>query len=448
MAWLLVVGIFVLVAINGFFVAAEFALVRARRGRLEELAAGTRSGRLALGELDEISEYLSACQLGITLASIAIGFLGEPAVADLVEPLFPASVSHGAALAISLVLSYALTTALHITLGEQVPKIMAINRAEATAIRIARPLHLFARAFGPPVRALNAVSNAILRLLGVDPNAEFGEGGTPDELRRLIAESGAGGVLPAAQAEMLGGVFHLGEQQARHVMTPAPGVTTISAAASAADAARACVASGHTRLVVSDPDGQGVKGVLHANSILALMLARDAEKPIADAVAAPLLVPETRPLSELLRELRTAHVSLAIVIDEYGRTAGVVSVEDVLEEIVGEIADETDPAQDAVRSIREGEWLAEGHVSLADLKAYGIDLTTASEGITSLGGLVLHLAGRLPEVGESFEVGGFRLEVQQVMRSRVAAVRILHSPQAPAAPAGDKDREKGTRGPS
>jgi CBS domain containing-hemolysin-like protein len=423
--WLLVVGIFVLVAINGFFVAAEFALVRSRRGRIEEIAAGRGASELVLRELDEISEYLSACQLGITLASIGIGFLGEPAVAKVVEPLFPDSVSHGAALAISLVLSYALTTALHITLGEQVPKIMAINRAEATALRIARPLHVFVRAFGPPVRALNAVSNAILRLFGVAPDAELEEGSTPDEIRRLIAESGAGGVLPVAQAEMLGGVFHLGEQQARHVMTPAPAITTIPANATARDAARICVESGHTRLVVTDTGA--VTGVLHANSVLDLMLERGQDAPIGTAVAPPLMVPETLPLSDLLRELRAAHITLAVVIDEYGRTAGVVSIEDVLEEIVGEIADETDPRQLTVRRLRDGEWIVEGQVSLTDLAAYGIELPAPSDAMTSVGGLVLHLAGRLPEVGEAFEVGQFRLEVERVNQSRVAAVRIART---------------------
>ena len=342
MTWLLVVGIFVLVAVNAFFVSAEFALVRVRRGRLAEMAAGTKSRELVFQELDDISEYLSACQLGVTLASIGIGFLGETAVAGLIEPLFPDSVSHGAALAISLVISYALTTALHITIGEQVPKIMAINRAEATALRVARPLYRFTRAFGPPVRALNAVSNRILKLMGVDPDAELEEGGTPHELRRLIAESGAGGVLPVAQAEMLSGVFELGEQQARHVMTPAPGVTMIPETATAAEAAHACVESGHTRLVVRAADGAGIRGVLHANSILELMITAGPDAPVADVVAPPLIVPETRPLSELLRELRAAHISLAIVIDEYGRMAGVVSIEDVLEEIVGEIADETE----------------------------------------------------------------------------------------------------------
>jgi CBS domain containing-hemolysin-like protein len=177
--------------------------------------------------------------------------------------------------------------------------------------------------------------------------------------------------------------------------------------------------------------GGGVYGVLHANAVLDLLVIAGPDAPIRDKVAEPLMVPETRPLSELLRELRSAHVSLAIVVDEYGRMAGVVSIEDVLEEIVGEIADETDPQQLPVRSVGDGEWIADGSVSLADLAAYGIDLASDSDAFNSLGGLVLHLAGRLPNPGESFKADGFRLVVEQVTNNRVAAVRILRTGTAP-----------------
>jgi CBS domain containing-hemolysin-like protein len=421
--WLLIVGIFALVLLNAFFVAAEFALVRSRRSRLEDLVTGAKGAERALAELDELSEYLSSCQLGITLASIGIGFLGEPAVADLVEPLFPDSVSHGVALAISLVLSYALTTALHITIGEQVPKILAITHAEATAIRIARPLHLFTRAFSPFVRALNAVSNSILRRMGVDPEAEFSEGGSPEELRRLIAESAAGGLLPSGQAEMIGGVFELEQQQARHVMTPAPHVATVPAAATVGEAAALCVETGHTRLVVTEPDG-GIAGVLHASRVLGLVLSEGAAVAITPIVVEPLLVPETLPLPDLLRGLRAARVALAVVADEYGRMAGVVTIEDVLEEIVGEIADETDPSELPVRPIGPNEWLAEGHVSLADLESHGIELHASSDAITSIGGLVMHVAGRLPQPGEQYATSGYELEVAELSGNRIATVRI------------------------
>ena len=200
MTALLLVGLLLLVAINGFFVAAEFALVRARRSRIEEAASqGEAGARVALAELHEITEYLSACQLGITLASIGIGFLGEPAIAVLIEPAF-GGLSHGAAAAISIAIAYLIVTAIHITVGEQVPKVWAIQRADRTVQWISRPLHIFARVFHPFVVLLNRASNGILRLLRVDPN--FGEeaGGTPEELKLLIAESYTGGKLDAGEA--------------------------------------------------------------------------------------------------------------------------------------------------------------------------------------------------------------------------------------------------------
>jgi CBS domain containing-hemolysin-like protein len=206
-------------------------------------------------------------------------------------------------------------------------------------------------------------------------------------------------------------------------MTPGPNVTTVPVEATGGEAAARCVESGHTRLVVTRGDG-GVGGVVHASRLLALLLRDGSDAPIADVVVEPTVVPETRPLPDLLRDLRTAHVSLAIVVDEYGRMAGVVTIEDVLEEIVGEIADETDPTELPVRHVADGEWIADGYVSLADLESHGIELDAPSDVITSLGGLVLHLAGRLPERGERFLTDGYELAVQEVEGSRIAAVRI------------------------
>jgi CBS domain containing-hemolysin-like protein len=200
-------------------------------------------------------------------------------------------------------------------------------------------------------------------------------------------------------------------------------VARIPVDATAGEAGRICVESGHTRVVVTELDG-GVRGVVHANRVLELVLSAGDGAPIEPIVVDPLVVPETRALPDLLRGLRAAHISLAIVVDEYGRMAGVVSIEDVLEEIVGEIADETDPSELPVRTVGEGEWLAQGEVSLADLADHGIVLNPDSDAITSLGGLVLHLAGRLPEVGDRFERDGFELTVAAVEGTRVAEVRV------------------------
>ncbi|HEX2088064.1 MAG TPA: CNNM domain-containing protein, partial [Solirubrobacteraceae bacterium] len=216
MTALFLIAVVLLVLANGFFVAAEFALVRTRRGTLEEMAReGRRGAAVAVRLTDDLSQYLSACQLGITLASLGIGFLGEPAIADLLEPLFGDVFSHGLALGIAIALAYVITTSLHITAGEQIPKIYSIVRAEQVAVRIARPLFLFDKAMRPFISALNGVSNWVLRrFFRIDVDTGIDEGSTPKELRAMIAQARAGGSLDPGEAGMLSGVFHLHEQEA------------------------------------------------------------------------------------------------------------------------------------------------------------------------------------------------------------------------------------------
>ena len=250
---LLLVGVAVLVAANGFFVAAEFALVRTRESRIEQLRdEGKRSANLVLAQIDHIDEYLSACQLGITMASLGIGFLGEPAIASLIEDLIGDSISHGLSLAISLTIAYLITTALHITVGEQVPKIYSIVHAERTVLRVARPLHWFRVGLSPLIWALNTASNAMLRVVGVDSRAEFEEVSSAEDLKLIIARSSRGGKLDPGEAGMLSGVFHLHEQEARQVMTPIPAVVTVDSSDTVETALRRAVDSGHTRLVVPE----------------------------------------------------------------------------------------------------------------------------------------------------------------------------------------------------
>src|ERR671914_847463 len=279
---LLLLAVLVLVLLNGFFVAAEFALVRVRRSRIEEEAEqGRRGARLVVRQLDDLSRYLAACQLGITFTSLGIGFLGEPAVASLIEEAIGTSLPHGVSLTISFGLAYLITTSLHITIGEQVPKIFAINRAEPAARAIARPLHVFTQVFNPFIHVLNSVSNRILRLIGIRATNEYEEGGSPEELKVLIAQSLSGGQLEANEASMLTGVFHLHEQQARQVMTPAPAVVTVDVSEDVETALRRCVSSGHTRMVVTEEHNHDrVKGVVHANQLAQLLLSDGPEASI------------------------------------------------------------------------------------------------------------------------------------------------------------------------
>jgi CBS domain containing-hemolysin-like protein len=423
---LLLFGVAVLVGMNGFFVAAEFALVRAREGRVEQMREeGRRGAALVLQQIDRIDEYLSACQLGITMASLGIGFMGEPAIASLLEDAFGTSISHGLSLAISLTIAYLITTALHITVGEQVPKIFAIVHPERTSVRVARPLELFRRVFSPLIWLLNTVSNWILRLIGVDARAEFEEVSSSEDLKLIIARSAHGGKLDPGEAGMLSGVFHLHEQQARQVMTPIPAVVTVDASESAEAALRRAVDSGHTRLVVTEEGNTDrIKGVVHVNSLARKVMTEGPDASIESSVKDALIVPETKPLDDLLADLQRERASMAVVVDEYGRTAGIVTIEDIIEEVVGEIADETDPAVAGVRRLANGDWWVRGHVPITDLTDYGLDLPVDSEAYNSVGGFVFGELGRLPKRGDMVQVNGYSLRVEAVRENRVEAVRI------------------------
>ena len=401
---LLLFGVAVLVAANAFFVAGEFALVRTREGRIEQMRdEGKRGATLVLRQIDAIDEYLSACQLGITMASLGIGFLGEPAIASLLEDMFGDSISHNLSLAISLTIAYLITTALHISVGEQVPKIYAIVHAEPTALRVARPLHWFRVAFSPLIWLLNTASNAMLRVLGVDAKAEFEEVSSSEDLKLLIVRSAHGGKIDAGEAGMLSGVFHLHEQQARQVMTPIPAVVTTDVSESAETALRRFV---------------------HSNSLARRLMSDGPDASIADSVKDALIVPETKPLDDLLADLQRERASMAVVVDEYGRTAGIVTVEDIIEEVVGEIADETDPAVAGIRRLANGDWWVRGHVPITDLSDYGLELPVDSEAYNSVGGFVFGELGRLPKRGDMVRVNGYSLRVEAVRENRVEAVRI------------------------
>jgi CBS domain containing-hemolysin-like protein len=282
---LLLSAVVVLIFTNGFFVAAEFALVRSRRARIDEMAkVGDRRAALVLRQLDDLSEYLSACQFGITLASLGIGFLGEPAIAELVKPAFE-GFAHVVAAPIAIAIAYVLVTSGHITVGEQVPKIFAIVNAEAVAKRVARPLNAFNRVMRPFIHLLNKASNALLRPLGIRAEAGFEEGASPEEVRALIAQARAGGQLDAGEAGMLSGVFHLHEQEARQVMTPIPAVVTVDISEDVGTALRRCVSTGHTRLLVTEDDNPDrVRGIVHSNSLARILMAEGPEASFEPAV--------------------------------------------------------------------------------------------------------------------------------------------------------------------
>jgi CBS domain containing-hemolysin-like protein len=375
-------------------------------------------------QLDDVSAYLSACQFGITLASLGIGFLGEGAVADGLEPLLGHKLSEGAAWVVAVALAYTIVTFVHITAGEQVPKVYAIGKAEDVARRVAAPLQAFHVVMQPFIATLNRVSNGILRLLRADPSVALEGQESPEELRLLIAQAHVGGRLDPGEAVMLEGVFHVHEEEARQVMTPIPAVETVDVTDDVETAVRRCVSSGHTRLLVTeDFNPDRLRGIVHLKALVEALMTSGPKASLEPLVRDAPVVPETKPLDDLLAELQRARTELAVVVDEYGRVTGIVTVEDILEEVVGEISDETDPAGNGIYQLDDGDWVAHGHVSLAELADHGVDLP-GDDSYNSVGGLVFDQLGRLPKRGDIVEVNDWSIRVKSVRDNRVEAVRI------------------------
>jgi CBS domain containing-hemolysin-like protein len=422
---LLIVLTGLLVLANAFFVIAEYALVRSRRARLEALVEeGARGARLAVRQQENIGDYIATCQVGITMASIGIGALGQPAIQHVLERPLGSALSHAVGVALAIVITYLLITTAQSIIGEIVPKLYTIQHAEGMARRIARPLHFFRTLFSPFIVVLNASSYRIVRMLGTDPEAEP-EGGTPDEIKRLIAHSHTGGQIDAGEASMLSGVFHLHEQEARQVMTPIPAVVTVDESETVTAALRRCVSTGHSRLVVTEDSNQDrVKGIIHVNQLVKVMMSDGPEAHFASRVREAPIIPETKPLDDLLADLQRQRTELAVVVDEYGRTAGIVTTEDIIEEVVGEISDETDPAGGAVRRLANGDWFVRGHVAVTDLEDYGLKLPLDTDAYNSVGGLVFAELGRLPKRGDTVAANGYSIRVESVRENRIEAVRI------------------------
>lgn len=421
-------AVFALIGATAFFVAAEFALARTRTVRLEALATeGSRTAALALRQAKEIDRYLAACQLGITVTALGLGWLGEPTVAHLVEPaLERVGASAAAGTLAAGIIAFSFITALHVIIGELAPKTLAIRKAERVALRLAYPLEWFRVAFSPVITLLNSTGVRVVRAFGVEPASEHELALTAEDLARLVADSERGGVLDPEEAGMIEGVLELHETSTREVMTPAPAVKTIRAGEPVAAALREVLGSPHSRFPVMGDDGQPV-GVVHLSALAGGTL-DDPARPVGELAYSAHVVPEGQPLDVLLAGMRGSRASLALVLDEYGQLAGVVSLEDVLEEIVGEIQDERDPEPDLML-VSDGRLLARGHVSLDDLRDHGLEVEARE--VTSIGGLVFSILGRPALVGDLVEVCGWVLEVTEVRGTRITRVSCRRRQEKP-----------------
>ncbi|MBV7695567.1 hemolysin family protein [Streptomyces sp. TRM70350] len=428
---LLLAAAFLLILANGFFVAAEFGLVTVDRPDAEKAAAeGDRRARRVVESLKELSFQLSGTQLGITITSLVVGMLAEPALAQLLDgPLTAVGIPDGAVSGVAVALGMLLASAVQMVVGELVPKNWAVSRPLQVARFVAGPQHLFARVFRPVIAGLNAVANRLVRTLGVEPTEELASARTPDELVSLARHSARAGALEQDTADLFVRTLSLGELTAQHVMTPRVKVSALQSSATAEDVVNLTRATGLSRFPVYRDRIDEIVGMVHLKDALAVSAPERLRTPVGRIAKPPLLVPETLPVRPLLARLRSEQ-PIAVVVDEYGGTAGVVTLEDIVEEIVGEVRDEHDGHDLPELSSAPPEdgrpaWDADGSCRVDTLRRMGLDVPEGP--YDTVAGLVADLLGRIPAVGDRAELPGWRLAVRQVGHYRAERVRIVRT---------------------
>lgn len=432
-------GLFIallLVLLNGFFVAAEFALVKVRPTQIDPYAsAGLKRGKMARHMIEHLDAYLSATQLGITLASLALGWIGEPAFAWIVRPAVRAFAGDNEDLvhSVALTASFLAITILHIVLGELTPKSLAIRKSEATALWVALPLYGFYKLTYPAIWLLNHLANALLKLFGIQPVTESELAHDEEELRLLLASS-RGNRLTDEKREILDNVFELSHRVARQVMVPRADVVYLSTTRTLAENLRIARRSGHTRYPLCEGDLDHVVGLVHIKDIFRT------DRPIRslEEVAREIVfVPETLELDRLLKRMLGERFHFAAVIDEYGGVSGIVTLENVLEEIIGEIQDEFDTEAPEVETGPDGSSVVSGSMLVEDLEdALGIELSDRDE--DTIGGVILSELGRQAAVGDVVELGPVTLEVMEVQRNRIQTVKVaVKTPETVPANGGE-----------
>lgn len=418
-------AVFALVLVNGFFVAAEFALVGARRSKLAEMAqGGDRLAALAQRAIAQLDRYISATQLGITMASIALGWIGEPAIAYLIDAflgLFGMQPAGGAThLVASIVVAFTVITFLHVVFGELAPKTVALVMPERLSGWVALPLMLFAKIMTPFIVALNGTANAFLRLFGIKPMSEAQHVHSAEELRLLVMQARAYGTLDESDSAMLAGVFDFHEKRTHDVMRPRTELVALPVDATEAEVRDVLRRERYSRYPVYQDSLDDVVGVFLAKDLWLY----EGKEPfeLRRFVREALYVPATRPAERVLDDLRKTRAHMAIVLDEYGGTAGIVTMEDLVEEVVGDIADEYDVlAREAVET--DGVLELAGSMSLIDVRSdYNVPIPEGEW--TTLGGYVFARLGRIPQVGDRVSFPGGEAEVVAMDGRRVAGVRI------------------------
>ncbi len=420
---------FFLVFLNGFFVASEFAYVRIRSTAVDQMVEEGKAGAETLqGTLQHLDDYLAVTQLGITLASLGLGVVGEPAVATLVEPVLGNVLPQDLVHLIAVGIGFSVITFLHVVFGELAPKTIAIAQAERIALFVAPPMKLFYYVFYPGLVVLNGTANAFTRLIGIPPASETEETLSEEEILMVLTRSGTEGHVDKREVEMIEQVFDLDDISVREVMVPRPDVVSVPADATVADLRALVVEEGHTRYPVLDADdGDQVVGFVDVKDLIRVSESSDGEPTAtaADLARDLPVIPETGRADDLLGQFQDEQSQMAAVIDEWGSFEGIVTVEDLVEVVVGDIRDQfdVDAREPSVETRGDGTYVVDGGVAVSDVNdELGVAFETDEFG--TVGGLVLDRLGRAPEVGDRVTVDGHHLDVDSVDGARVARVVV------------------------
>src|SRR5687767_4996073 len=416
--------VLVLVLINGFFVAAEFAFVGVRRSRIETMAAsGSAAAKRLLSLLNNLNAYLSASQLGITLASLALGWVGEPTVASLLEsPLsgFSDAWRHG----IAFVIAFSIITSLHIVIGEQAPKLLGLERAEKIALAVALPMKAFYWIFHWPIRALDWASVGIVRLFGLKASLGHASSYTEAEIRQLVDTSRESGHLRAEERKLIHRVFEFSDTLVREAMVPRTEMAAIPANSSLAQITKAFEKHRYSRLPVYRESLDDVLGFIHSKDVMPYLL-QPAEFRLEDVLQPPMYVVDTARLEDVLRQMQKAKSHFGFVVDEHGGLEGIITLEDLLEEIVGDISDEHDEeVNEQITEIGERTYLLDGRLAVRDINRRLKLSLPESEAYTTIGGFLMTAAGHVLHEGEDVQYNGLLFHVEKVERRRLEQVRL------------------------
>jgi CBS domain containing-hemolysin-like protein len=413
-------------------VAAEFSLVKVRKTRLEELVQqGNARARLALKVVSSFDTYLGATQLGITLASLALGWLGEPAIASLLEPVLIHNLplSEWLISSISIAIGFTIITFLHIVIGELVPKSMAIHRTEALALFAVWPLYIFHKIGYPIIVLFHKAARLILELMNIKAANEAEVAHSEDELRMIVSASQRGGLLDQMESELIDNVFDFADTLAREIMIPRQDMVCLFLDDSYEENMQVVKDANHTRFPLCVDDKDHVIGMIHLRDLMDFDLDQTQEKDLKTIMREILVIPEGMSVAKLLQVMRRRRIHLAVVADEYGGTAGLIALEDVIEEIVGDIEDEHDEiAECDIQRIDDNSYEFDGRVLLDDVvELLNISLEQHDE--DTIGGYIFGILGRRPEIGDKVTIGDYTFEVLKINGFRIVRVKTVLTPE-------------------